>query len=173
LVALPISDPFAGNPAIQPPECSSSDEHQRYAAAIIASLRAGCDIERKAHEYTRQQAGLRIIELEAQLARRDAELEACITNADNLLRHGLDQGRKSRCLDIGGPANIGPITNNYLSEEDAIQVINATSAKNKALELEVQALFNTVRRQFFSPCLAFSNSVPAGKCPTTEAPCST
>jgi len=86
--SLSTPEPFTGHPTNNTSEHGSDDEIRSYATAMISSLRAERDLERKAHEQTRQQADYRIIQLEAQLARRDAELAACIAHADDLLSQG-------------------------------------------------------------------------------------
>jgi hypothetical protein len=125
-------------------EHGSNDEFRTYATAVIASLRAERDLERKAHEQTRHHAKYRIIAIEAQLARRDAELEACITHADDFLQQGGNQKHLSRVHEAGGNQRNDC---GRLSTEEAIQVMEATSAKNKVLEQEVQNLFKRVRSQ--------------------------
>lgn len=129
-----------------------------YAAAMITTLRRERDLERKAHEQTRQNAEFRIIELEAQLAHRDAELEACIIHTC----HSLDQHQI-----YGERENIGveSRTNPRISKEEANIIMDTTSTRNKLLEQEIQGLAKRVRdisssRSFLTS--AFDTATQAG-----------
>ena len=145
VLSLSTLEPFTGHPTNNTSEHGSDDEIRTYATAMISSLRAERDLERKAHEQTRQQTDYRIIELEAQLARRDAELAACITHADDLLSQSKGQEDKFRRLNDRETRSRSRHDNRHMTKEQAIKVMEATSARNKALELEVQGLFDRVR----------------------------
>ncbi|KAJ7079538.1 hypothetical protein C8R44DRAFT_91367 [Mycena epipterygia] len=57
---------------------AAEDTQWAYASGMILSLRSSLTCERHAHAETRRSARARISRLEAQLARREAELEACV-----------------------------------------------------------------------------------------------
>lgn len=125
-------------PAIRPAQRILDDEAQAYAAAVIHSLRDERNLERQAHEQTRQHADSRILELEAQLARRDAELEACLIydkNNDTASHHS-----KRTPLPPNMARDVPRMTN-----EEALEVMGTTSARNKVLEQEVRGLSHMVR----------------------------
>jgi hypothetical protein len=140
-----LSEPVVGDSGVSDSHRDSNDEYLAYATAVIASLRAERDLERSAHERTRQQAENRIIELEAQLARRDAELEACVTHTNDFLSRGTNHDRITNRSQDGEAGKQGRSDNRHLVREDAIQLMETTSAKNKVLELEIRSLFKRVR----------------------------
>ncbi|KIM88483.1 hypothetical protein PILCRDRAFT_814379 [Piloderma croceum F 1598] len=139
-------EPLTRHPSSNSSEQSFNDEVQMYATAIISSLRSERDLERNAHEQTRHQAECRIIELEAQLARRDAELAARITHTDGFLSESHDQERKSQPLNDHGKVSSCQNDNRHMTKDEAIQVMEATSARNKTLEQEVQGLFDKLQK---------------------------
>jgi hypothetical protein len=149
VLSLSTTEPFTRHPSSNSSEQDFNDELQTYATAIISSLRSERDFERNAHEQTRHQAECRIMELEAQLARRDAELAACITHKDGFLTESHYQGRKSQPLNDHETVSSRQNDNRHMTKEEAIQVMEATSARNKTLEQEVQGLFNRVRIHFY------------------------
>src|ERR1700690_3026241 len=102
VLSLSATEPLTRHPSSNSSEQSFNDEVQMYATAIISSLRSERDLERNAHEKTRHQAECRIIELEAHLARRDAELAARITPTDGFLSESHDQEPKSQPLNDHG-----------------------------------------------------------------------
>lgn len=102
------------------------------------------DLERKAHDQTRKEAEYRILELEARLARRDVELEKCVV----LGERGRDKGPKHGDHAKSDRGTLGK--HPHLTKEDALMVMEATSTKNKVLELEVKGLFKQVRTLFFA-----------------------
>ena len=62
------------------------DDFLPYASSLIATLKTERDLERSAHQQTRQKSESRIAVLEAQLASREAELEACVAYSDASFR---------------------------------------------------------------------------------------
>ncbi|EGN98694.1 hypothetical protein SERLA73DRAFT_181292, partial [Serpula lacrymans var. lacrymans S7.3] len=70
------SDPMQSNKRKEVEECNT--QLLAYASGIITKLRAERDLERKGHRETYEKANNRIVELEAQIALREAELEACV-----------------------------------------------------------------------------------------------
>lgn len=155
-ICLVATEPLKRHPSSNSSEQTFNDELQMYATAIISSLRSERDLERNSHEHTRHQAECRIIELEAQLARRDAELAAHITHTDGFLRESHDQGRKSRPLKDQKKVSSSQNGNRHMTKEEAIQVMEATSARNKTLEQEVQGLFDKVRIHFYCSVASLS-----------------
>ena len=66
------------------------------------------------------------------MARRDAELEACIAQVHHPSSSTPETEPKNQ-TDRGG-----------MTKEDALAVMETTTARNKVLELEVQELFQKV-----------------------------
>lgn len=137
-------------PYTSPPNTKVNDSDkqlQAYATAIINTLRIERDLERKAHEKTRQNDEFRIIELEAQLARREAELEACrcaVHGGDSLdqRRHRVYSSRDRETIKVDSHPTP------RITKDEAIKIMDITSTKNKLLELEVQGLAKRVRNSF-------------------------
>lgn len=110
----------------------SEDDLRAYASAVIVSLQTERERERQSHKRIFKDAEYRIAELEAKVARRDAELEACIAHVHHTssstpeieFKNQTDRGR--------------------MSKEDALAVMETTTARNKLLESEVQELFQKV-----------------------------
>ena len=99
---------------------------------MIVSLRTEREQERQSHKRTFRDAECRIAELEAKVARRDAELEACIAHVHHT---------------SGSTPEIEPkdqINRERMTKEDALALMETTTVKNKVLELEVQGLFRKV-----------------------------
>jgi hypothetical protein len=107
---------------------------------MIVYLRVERDIERRAHKFASLHAESRISELEAQLARREAQLEACVAHA------GL-------CFESSSPLSISSAqrkaanacSSGKMSQEEIVQALDMASAKDKALEIEVKGLIERVR----------------------------
>lgn len=116
------------------------DQIQAYAAAIINSLREERDFERRDHEQYRKQAESHILDLEARLARRDVELEAWLV-------YGKTPPKSSSPV-LSEEPTPAKLNVPRLTAEDALQVMQATSARNKELEQEVRALSEMVRPMF-------------------------
>ncbi|KAF7969813.1 hypothetical protein HWV62_25934 [Athelia sp. TMB] len=128
VLLLVEKEPLNG-PLHHPIQSLSQKQYDAYAASLIQSLREERDLERCAHEQFRQHAESQILDLEARLARRDAELEAWLL-----------YGKKAR---LDHPRQSSPAAEHSiprLSAEDALQVMQNTSVRNKQLEQEVRAL---------------------------------
>ena len=126
-------------PAAVPTRSPDTDNLLSYASAMITALQRDRDRERQAHERTTQTALAQISLLKAQLARRDAELEACIVghtglDPDGVLSDGafkLSEGEQ-------------------MTPEETLKVLDDTSAKNRRLELEVKGLARKVHLLYSS-----------------------
>lgn len=103
-------------------------EDEPFSRAIIESSRKELELERASHRQTRMSARLRIMELEARVARRDAELEACVVH-DHILGSTSEDAHRE----------LTPLT-----QSGAIQALEATAARNRSLEREVQGLMSRV-----------------------------
>ena len=93
-----------------------------YSAALITALREECERERRAHLESLQ----RIAELEAQLARREAELEE----------------RYYGSTPVTIPVVDPPLP--QLSRDGAIRVLQQSAARNEALTHEIAGLVQKV-----------------------------
>jgi hypothetical protein len=73
-----------------------NDDFMPYASAMITSLKTERDIERNAHRQMHQKSESRIAMLEAKLASREAELEACVAYSDASFRSLNNSYRSSQ-----------------------------------------------------------------------------
>jgi hypothetical protein len=149
-----------------------------YAGAVIDTLRRERDLARVAHEHTRQIFQDRIDNLEAQLARRDAELEACggdveppMLEASSVLKKEDQKGKKFRKEQV------------LIPQEEVLTLQQQSTTRNKTLEEEIRGLFKRVR--IFQVCFSaslhvvFSSNKPASHtrhqnryhhCPLSQSP---
>lgn len=116
---------------------SQNEEHlSLYAASLIEVLRKQLNSERLAHTRTRDLANAQLLELNAKLSRRDAELESCIASAEHFRspREGHDFGtgdaRREMARITDGCDLMSPDEMNSLSD--------LTAVRNKILETEVK-----------------------------------
>ncbi|KAF8989683.1 hypothetical protein BDQ17DRAFT_1434286 [Cyathus striatus] len=120
-------------PLRQHKQSYSDEELLSFAASIIKSLRIERDAERDAHGRTRDEYETRILTLEARIARMEAELENCVqehTALDPVATSPVHTKALVRYPD-------DPIT-----DDEAIEMLHATVARNKALEMEIKTLFS-------------------------------
>jgi len=113
-----------------------------YASSIIAKLRAELDFERSEHGRTAEEANVRIDELEAKVAVREAELETCINAPPR--RTDDDDTRCSPSRNIPKKAHLRPKT---ISDEECLRVLESNSARNKSLEMEIHDILAKVSRR--------------------------
>ncbi|OBZ65246.1 hypothetical protein A0H81_14739 [Grifola frondosa] len=136
----------------KPIETHNSDLSQSFTSALTSSLREELDAERRAHKRTREETAAQILELNAKLARRDAELEAYVAHPGPLLltaqsadvraikmnhQHASAISRKKHDVQ---PTQLPPppLADVAFTAEDATRILGFTAARNKVLELEVQ-----------------------------------
>jgi hypothetical protein len=145
----------------------NEEDQLAYAGAIIDRLRRERDDERVAHALTREALQSKTDMFEAQLARREAELEFYATHAtctspvlsgrnDANVGSRIDDGgskpRKSRSRlpdQATGPGQLEhdashPIPGQSLTNEAIINLLSTTAARNRALEVEIKTLFRRV-----------------------------
>lgn len=124
------------------------DTHLRVARDEIES-------EREAHRKTRLSAQLRMLELEARLARRNAELEACVVH-DHIL---------------GGDLGDSDTVHAPMSNSEAVQILQVAEARNISLERDVHQLMNRVSAQAVGDMLSLQvNCFQARECQTSSRP---
>ncbi|KAJ6610625.1 hypothetical protein B0H10DRAFT_1811311, partial [Mycena sp. CBHHK59/15] len=111
---------------------ASDDDLLAYASGMIKYLRGALATERNAHSTTRKAARARISLLEAQLARRDAELEACIVHAGQPFSHA------TRAAPLGPDICVPPTSPVPISDMDTFP--DRVAAENIVLEAEVEQL---------------------------------
>lgn len=116
----------------------SEDQLLSYAGAIIDTLRHECDLARVTHAHFREMFEDRIQTLEAQLARRDAELETHVGHlvleanaAPRILMQNEKRSRKE------------PVS---MAQEEVMIILQRTSARNKTLEEEIKGLFKRLEQ---------------------------
>jgi hypothetical protein len=117
----------------------AEDQLLSYAGAIIDTLRHERDLARIAHAHSREMLECRIHSLEAQLARRDAELEVCgehvgyaAPEANALLRKEMQKEKRYKKEPVS------------MAEEEVMIMLQRTTARNKTLEEEIKGLFRRV-----------------------------
>ncbi|KAF8127049.1 hypothetical protein EV363DRAFT_1452709 [Boletus edulis] len=117
------------------------DDHNNdllaFATSIIARLRTELECERQCHSKTVEVANLRIEELEAKIAVREAELEKCVTSPSdhdhhpgelqNVSTHALEKPKQGKNLPKPKP----------ISDEECLRFLESNSARNRALEIEI------------------------------------
>lgn len=116
-----------------------------YGASVITRLRTELDHERKAHCKAIEEANLRIYELEAQVAVREAMLEECIRYHPKRETSMLDRLRQPQNSDSAIPPP-RPMT-----DEDCLRILADNNARNKSLEIEIGTLARKVRVSFCWP----------------------
>ncbi|KAJ3534218.1 hypothetical protein NMY22_g7019 [Coprinellus aureogranulatus] len=122
---------------IPPPEplrstSGDSDELLSYAATMLEVARRERNLERKAHQKTKEWAHSRIAALEAQLSRREAELARCAT-------HCLPPER-SPTTQQQPPPSYPQHEAEGMPYQQYIDTLQWTVSKNQTLEREIQAL---------------------------------
>jgi hypothetical protein len=119
------------------------NEHPKF---IIASLRSELEKERTSHTRTHEQAEKEIRSLRAQLARREAELEACVVHCDpSALPRSVAHGEGlpgGRLQEHGEPNHVG--ISPSLTPEEAVEILGLRVVRQKELELEVKLLSSKV-----------------------------
>lgn len=111
-------------------------------AAIITSLRRELDAERKAHAQSAQDAEATISSLEARLALRDAELEACIAHADHaVLFPPVTASARNEKPSM--------LRSSSFAMRDTSAIIDEALTVNAVLQNENKALIDEVRPSHF------------------------
>lgn len=114
-----------------------------YASSIIAKLRTELEFERREHGKTAEEANIRIEELEAKVAVREAELETCINAPPQRTDDDDDNTRRPPSRNIPKKAHFHPKT---ISDEECLRVLESNSARNKSLEMEIYDILAKVSR---------------------------
>jgi hypothetical protein len=122
-----------------------------YGASVINRLRTELAHERKAHCKAVEQANLRISELEAQVATREAMLEASIQHHPKMEKPPLDRSREPR----NSNSDIPPPK--PMSDEECLRVLADNNVRNKSLEIEIRTLARKVRVSFRWPFIILLN----------------
>lgn len=115
--------------------CRNSEDVLEYGVSVIARLRTELDHERKAHRKVVEEANLRISELEAKVAAREAVLEASIRHHQKRDKSPLDRSRQARRTPESEISPPKP-----MSDEDCLRVLADSNTRNKSLEIEIRSL---------------------------------
>lgn len=119
---------------------SHNDDLLAYATSIIARLRMELDVERQRHSRTMEEANLRIEELEAKVAVREAELENCITSPrDDVRQPGEPQTDPTHAFEKRKPGKRLPEPK-PLTDEECLRFLESNSARNRSLEIEIRQI---------------------------------
>jgi hypothetical protein len=115
-----------------------------YASGMITFLRDSLASERRAHAETRTAARARTALLEAQIARRDAELEACLFHTGQTFPRASGSRHAPPNIPVLSPSP-PPIPT-----ADVDNALHLTVAQNVALEEELEHLAVVVLLSLFS-----------------------
>ncbi|KAF9236263.1 hypothetical protein BU15DRAFT_77108 [Melanogaster broomeanus] len=125
-----------GTDDVGPATHKCNDDLLAYATSIIARLRMELDFERKGHTRTTEEANLHTEELEAKVAVREAELEACI-------HHHVGKQEP----DTDTPPTLGKWVPGRklpppkaISDEECLHFLESNNARNRSLELEIRGI---------------------------------
>ncbi|KAG1733619.1 uncharacterized protein EDB91DRAFT_1251279 [Suillus paluster] len=120
--------------------CRDSEEILEYGASVITRLRTELDHERKAHCKAVEEANLRISELEAKVAAREAVLEASIQHHPKRDKSPLNRSRQPR----NSESEIPPPKS--MTDEDCLRLLADSNTRNKSLEIEIRGLARKLER---------------------------
>ncbi|TCD66957.1 hypothetical protein EIP91_000686 [Steccherinum ochraceum] len=125
---------------------TSADPSIPLAATIISSLRAELHKERTSNARVLDYGEREILRLQAQVARRDAELESCIVHNHDLAT--LDAAWDDQVKPAGVENGIGKkqISAASLSREEALAVMGLVQTRNRRLEDDVSRLSDRLRK---------------------------
>ncbi|KAG8905624.1 hypothetical protein FRC01_008288 [Tulasnella sp. 417] len=118
--------------AVEPPLTPRSGTLDHFSPALFKALSEELTKEKEAHELTRKDAATRIAVLQAQIARRDAELEAHV---------GPDS------VPLPGPASFPSSSAEVpaITKSQALAILDDAAKQNRKLEAEVKRLNQQVR----------------------------
>ncbi|KAF9480384.1 hypothetical protein BDN70DRAFT_877644 [Pholiota conissans] len=127
-----LADPIAHPQSARTPD---DKELLTHTSVLIEALRRERDNERKAHAQTRETAEVRILALEAKIARRETELEMCIANAE----HG-EAVKETKAITQRAKTKLVDFETSY-EDDEIISVLDHSVARNKVLEGEISTLY--------------------------------
>ncbi|KAF8883482.1 hypothetical protein CPB84DRAFT_1734660 [Gymnopilus junonius] len=107
---------------------TSEDDSLSYAASMIDALRKERDNERRSHAHTRTTFEARMVALEAQVSRREAELATCAAHIHHDTIEHLE------------PEENSELRQDMVDSDQIISVLDVTVARNKLLEVEIKSL---------------------------------
>lgn len=120
------------------------------------------DFERQSHSRTVEEANLRIEELEAKVAVREAELESCITSPGdreyqpaeppNAHTDALEKRKLGKRLPEPKP----------LSDEECLRFLEGNSVRNRSLEIEIRHIAERVSILLLCRIIRFNLTWTAG-----------
>lgn len=131
-----------------------------HAQAVISSLRDELESERRAHAHTRERADAELFSLNARLARREAELEACVVHINHPLPGPPSSvsphktGTHSTTAKASSSSSSVPFT-----QDDAIKILELSAARNRTLETEIRNLLGQVCISFHQCSQSFTTTV--------------
>ncbi|TFK39645.1 hypothetical protein BDQ12DRAFT_63224 [Crucibulum laeve] len=120
------------------------------AATMIETLRHERDTARMAHTRYKLESEARITALQAQISRREAELEFYVAHI------GTDSP-------VPDSVHISVPDHEPISNEQAIRMLDRTTARNKALELEIKTLFQRLEHARLAPQKSISITQPLSR----------
>ncbi|KAG9043084.1 hypothetical protein FS837_010054 [Tulasnella sp. UAMH 9824] len=122
-------DPVAPDDSngVEPPLAPRSGTVDHFSPALFKALSEELTNEKEAHELTRKDAATRIAVLQAQIARRDAELEAHVGPDSVPLRGSLAFPHSSAEVDA-------------ITKSQALAILDDAAKQNRKLEAEVKRL---------------------------------
>ncbi|KAI0072055.1 hypothetical protein K474DRAFT_1678957 [Panus rudis PR-1116 ss-1] len=150
--------PVAADPSpIRDPEHQSGQAagELAYARMALSFLQSELEQERQNHARDKEYAEMELLQLQAKLARREAELEACIYHTGHAMLPlpELRQSEGSRSAVTPSPRNRAGRTRepspraipaSSISRTDAERIFGLANVKNRTLEREVKSLNDTL-----------------------------
>ncbi|THH15950.1 hypothetical protein EW146_g4606 [Bondarzewia mesenterica] len=131
-----LASPDSSSRTKSRPSYGNTDiDHLAYASSLISSLTSERDFERKAHARQEAENKSRIATLEAQVARREAEIESLtISGAQERTEAKLSLSRPASPLNLGDPGSI------RMTNDEAIRILERSSSRNRLLKREVEGI---------------------------------
>ena len=154
IALMPFTDPLAPPIPIQSSTSSNVPEAvTSHVATVVSSLRTELNKERTTNARVLEYAESEILRLQAQVARRDAELEACVIHAhDPTLFDAPEEvtpgsGDRLKPLpDDNGKSSekLKRIDASQLSREEARRIMGLVEVRNEELEEDITRLSENV-----------------------------
>ena len=141
--------PGTGKRKTVPEQTDFGPSHLAYATSLLSTLNSERELARTAHARAQAEAQATIARLQAQVARRDAEIERLAASSPTARGCPYCAGAKEvRSPRGGSPASAWldepvPVR---ITKDDAIQILEKSASRNRGLKREVEGLVARVSR---------------------------
>ncbi|KAI0817007.1 hypothetical protein BC628DRAFT_1095225 [Trametes gibbosa] len=150
-------DPYYNGHAHEPLSSSTPNSSDPIHVAIVTTLQKQLATEQKAHARTKQEADAEILRLQAMVARRDAELQACVTHAahnvllysapsDVIACRSCNPANRTGGHNPHGYASASCCGHASTTRTTSDSILARTASRNRMLEREVEILRYSVHR---------------------------